>query len=136
MHSPRHLSRILSADSLEDVHEYLKTIKWVGPFGGYQFLVDLTYTPMCANKNGLFDWCFPGPGAVRGLNRLHGRAVDFTSGTYDFLGEIQDLRDEMNEHPHFKLGGFRAMDIQHNLCEYDKYHRVLEGGRMKRRYRK
>jgi hypothetical protein len=128
-----HLKNLTDSPSCESAHKYLQTIRWIGPFSGYQMLVDLVDTPILSDKPDTQTWAHAGPGAVRGVNRLNMRDVNFTSNTHDFLSEILELKDQLSGTIWEKLS---AMDIQHNLCEFDKYHRVLEGGRMKRRYRK
>ena len=77
------------------------------------------------------DWTPPGPGARRGLNRLHGRALDFDlSGEARFITEmrlllrtLRSLDLEFCKSIHLNLH-----DVQFQLCEYDKYRRVEDGG--------
>jgi hypothetical protein len=77
------------------------------------------------------DWTPPGPGARRGLNRLHGRALDFElSGEGRFITEMRlVLRTLRSLDPEFcKSVGLDLHDVQFQLCEYDKYRRVEDGG--------
>ena len=84
------------------------------------------------------DWTPPGPGARRGLNRLHGRALDLGAlAPADSPGEARFIK-EMG----LLLGALRDADrafcssltldihdVQFQLCEYDKYCRAAGEGR-------
>ena len=76
------------------------------------------------------DWTPPGPGARRGLNRLHGRALNFDGGEARFITEMRLLlRSLRSLDPEFcKSVSLDIHDVQFQLCEYDKYRRVEDGG--------
>jgi len=76
------------------------------------------------------DWTPPGPGARRGLNRLHGRALNFDGGEARFITEMRLLlRTLLSLDPEFCKGvSLDIHDVQFQLCEYDKYCRVGDGG--------
>ena len=76
------------------------------------------------------DWTPPGPGARRGLNRLHGRALNFDSGEARFITEMRLLLCTLRSlDPAFcKSVNLNIHDVQFQLCEYDKYCRVGDGG--------
>ena len=76
------------------------------------------------------DWTPPGPGARRGLNRLHGRALNFDGGEARFITEMRLLlRTLRSLDPAFcKSVSLDIHDVQFQLCEYDKYCRVGDGG--------
>jgi len=77
------------------------------------------------------DWTPPGPGARRGLNRLHGRALNLDSpGEARFITEMRLLlRTLRSLDPAFcKSVELDIHDVQFQLCEYDKYCRVGDGG--------
>ena len=77
------------------------------------------------------DWTPPGPGARRGLNRLHGRALNLDSpGEARFITEMRLLlRTLRSLDPEFsKSVNLNIHDVQFQLCEYDKYCRVGTGG--------
>ena len=83
------------------------------------------------------DWTPPGPGARRGLNRLHGRALNLGSlapadspGEARFITEMRlVLRTLRSLDPEFcKSVKLDIYDVQFQLCEYDKYCRVGDGG--------
>ena len=83
------------------------------------------------------DWTPPGPGARRGLNRLYGRPRDVgVNATGDsaletsFVCEMRLLlRTLRSLDPEFcKSVDLDLHDVQFQLCEYDKYRRVEDGG--------
>lgn len=84
-----------------------------------------------------------GKGARRGLNRLHGRPVDYqiTSSGLNvesrFLREVRALFDMRHQYLPADFVELQLHDIQFCLCEYDKLDRVRKGdGKPKRRYGK
>jgi hypothetical protein len=83
------------------------------------------------------DWTPPGPGARRGLNRLYGRPRDMgANATGDsaletsFACEMRLLlRTLRSLDPAFcKSVDLNIHDVQFQLCEFDKYCRVGDGG--------
>ena len=83
------------------------------------------------------DWTPPGPGARRGLNRLYGRTSDTgVNATGDsaletsFVCEMRLLlRTLRSLDPEFcKSVNLNIHDVQFQLCEYEKYCRVRDGG--------
>ena len=106
--------------------------------------LDVMQTPhmqLCHDRN---DWCPIGPGARRGLNRLHRRqtmqAVSVVGGLCEqrFLKELTALFDELRrvEPKWCDSLALELHDVQFQLCEFDKYERIRrsEGGK-KTKYR-
>jgi len=117
-------------------------------YGGTGFLAkelvqDLLHTPLfefwsshhsrwvssCVDLN---SWCAVGPGARRGLNRLHGRRVNWNAYCDDdrvahqFLRELRQVFGERDKYWHGSLEGrpvfqLELHDVQFQLCELDKY---------------
>ena len=84
------------------------------------------------------SWTPPGPGARRGLNRLHGRFRDLgalapagSDAEAHFVAEMRCLLDACRAlDPAFCARvALDVHDVQFQLCEYDKYRRVADGGR-------
>ena len=119
-------------------------------FGGSGFMakevtLDVMQTPHlrhCIDRN---DWCPVGPGARRGLNRLHGRptaqCVGVNGGACEarFLSELRALYGALVEaEPEWCHGlQIELHDVQFQLCEFDKYERIRkrEGGKKTKYYR-
>lgn len=90
---------------------------------------------VCTDEN---EWCAVGPGARRGLNRLHGRPVKWCimdsspAKQHEFLAEIRELFEGRHENGHWptsllglELADLVLHDVQFQLCEFDKYQRAL-----------
>ncbi|CAE7405833.1 unnamed protein product [Symbiodinium natans] len=119
-------------------------------YGGTGFLAkelvqDLLHTPLFETWNSqqskwvcgctdLNSWCAVGPGARRGLNRLHGRRVNWNAYCDDaeiaqqFFVELCAVFRERDKYWHGNLEGspvfeLELHDVQFQLCELDKYER-------------
>ena len=112
-------------------------------FGGTGFMTkevlqDAIHTSVLADCTDRNRWCPIGPGARRGLNRVYDRAVKSKVPDAQMLEEMRELWKMqtlrwLNWHWH----ELELHDIQFQLCEFDKYERVLHGeGRPRNRYRK
>jgi len=127
-------SKLLGAQYLADVYEYLGSFPSMGPFSTYQLMLCLSYTNVLNFHHN--DFVISGPGSISGLNKIFGksmakgrRAVEgFDEEVMRYLAESQDS--------HFKRLGLEfsglgpeklpmgVADIEHTLCEVDKYCRV------------
>ena len=121
-----------------------------GPFMAYEWVTDLRHTRYLRNATDIMTWANAGPGAIRGLNRLHGRYINTHPASTQTCSEMQELLLALN---HYNEAGFNAVfggpydpnglkpprfemrDIEHTLCEFDKVQRVKLGqGKMRARY--
>lgn len=59
--------------TLEQVWRWLKEVPFQGPFHAYEVVTDLRHTALLDRAPDIMTWANPGPGAQRGLNRIHGR---------------------------------------------------------------
>lgn len=116
-------------------HRY---IGW-GPFMAYEVVTDLRHTRYLRNAPDIWTWANAGPGALRGLNRLAGLDPDEALTQTRACQMMVDLLAEANG-PNTKLAWWvpRPMemrDIEHSLCEVDKWIRVKRGeGRPRAQY--
>ena len=102
-------------------------------FGGTGFMTkevlqDAIHTSVLADCTDRNRWCPIGPGARRGLNRVYDRAVKSKVPDAQMLEEMRELWKMqtlrwLNWHWH----ELELHDIQFQLCEFDKYERVLHG---------
>lgn len=94
-------------------------------------LADTTYW---ADK---MTWAPPGPGSMRGLNRLHKRHVDKKIAYNVFQRELVSLIKSVLERVDREITiRLEAHDYQNCLCEFDKYERARNAeGRPKQNYR-
>lgn len=118
-------AQVAQAGRLEDVYDALRQWPMIGAFMGYQLAVDLNYSDhLSFDEN---DFTVPGPGAVRGLQKVFS---DFGDRTPRQL--IMDMVARQDEHferlglPWAGLFGrpLHAIDCQGLFCETDKYARV------------
>ena len=132
----------------EEVWGYFQSpyfIGW-GPFMSYEVVTDLRHTRYLENAPDIYTWANAGPGAIRGLNRLHFRAhaqplrqERANKEMFDLMLALNDLdTPEMNRvfgevddvNPRFEM-----RDVEHSLCEFDKWKRVMRGeGQMRSKY--
>jgi hypothetical protein len=79
--------------SLEYCWKLLRDYPYMGPFMAYEVVTDLRFTYMLSAANDKLTWANAGPGAMRGLNRLTGRPLDFCQRSHDWCSEMVALYD-------------------------------------------
>lgn len=111
--------------------------RW-GPFNAYELVTDLRHTYLLERATDIDTWCALGPGGWRGLARLNGQRP--SEGRWKLRkpkepmevlrGVLARARKRLKSLPKLEM-----REIEHSLCEWDKYERVLSGeGRGKRHY--
>lgn len=124
-------------DTAEEVHGLLIS-RGYGPFLAYQTLQDLRW--MGHRYSDEDSWCYIGPGAVRGMKRLLGvwtpSGVKGREGRKEGVG-MQEQGAWLHEHSPIlrqllSIGqsvasSFNMFEVEHNLCEFDKYERYRLG---------
>jgi hypothetical protein len=107
----------------------------VGLFLSWQITHDLRdVEPLRSAPDGRYA-AGSGPGSQRGLNRVRCRAIDASWTEAEWLRELLVLLSEIT--PLLTEAGliFHAQDLQHILCEFDKFERISASGKFPRRYR-
>lgn len=126
MFAPKALGLDLArANSLEEVYQALRQWPTIGPFMGYQIAVDLNYSPYLNFSEN--DFTVPGPGAVRGLNKVFSETNGATPAQLiQYMVEHQEQEFSRLNLDWQDLFGRRlhAIDCQGLFCETDKYSRV------------
>lgn len=129
--------------TLESTTKLLTTFPYLGPFMSYEIVTDLRHTVLLRGARDIRTWANPGPGATRGA----GRVERGDPGTYNrhswvdaaavqrIMARLLDKADDREywprEWPHWEM-----RDVEHTLCEFDKYERARLGqGRPKQLYR-
>lgn len=118
-------AKLAHAQSLREVYDRLLEWPMIGPFLAYQLAIDLNYSEHLNFSEDEFT--VPGPGAVRGLNKVF---ADFGGNRpEDLIRRMVDQQEEQFERlglPFQDLFGRRlhAIDCQGLFCETDKYSRV------------
>lgn len=113
--------------SLEEVYDLLRTVHCVGGFMAYEMVTDFRHTPLLSDAVDIYTWANPGPGAKRGLQRLglpHTPDVKAIESMRYLLGRSSQFIETFRQPTQPVL---EMRDIEHSLCEFDKYMRVLSG---------
>lgn len=121
-------------------------IGW-GPFMAYEVVTDLRHTRYLRDAPDIYTWANAGPGAIRGLNRLHGRELNAKPRAEQTCEEMKWLMFALNDLDEEGFNAtfglpvdtdpprFEMRDIEHCLCEFDKIERVRRGeGKMRSKY--
>lgn len=143
--------------TMQNTWEFLRRFRCVGSFMAYQYCCDFSYIQRYLGRApDLRSWSARGPGSTRGMLRLSkGRPEggirdsvwlenmrDLFSEWKDYIAKTLDERTDalvtevMDQEPFVRneMSRFNRIllqDVQHWLCEYDKYER---GGSRKRSY--
>jgi len=115
--------------SLEKIWNVLRDYPYMGPFMAYEVVTDLRHTYVADNADDIMTWANPGPGAMRGLNRLTGRELGFCKRSHPWNEEMQELLkiayERLNNNI-IDLHKFEMREVEGGLCEFDKYSRTVK----------
>lgn len=128
--------------TLQSVWEWFRKADHLGDFMAYEIVSDLRWTYILENAPDILTWANPGPGAIRGLNRMMGRPLESRATGGLFLPEMMTLL-HMSRDPKYwpqddpaQWPAWELRDVEHTLCEFDKYERMRQGeGQMKAKFR-
>ena len=118
--------------TLQKMWKWLRDYPYMGPFMAYEVVTDLRWTYLLSDAQDINKWANAGPGAMRGLNRLTGRPLKFTSTLHPWQKEMVELlyiaADRLDRNWVFPHGTatFEMREIEGGLCEFDKYSRILK----------
>ena len=113
--------------NLKHLWDVLMPYPYMGPFMAYEVVTDWRHTFLGDEATDIMTWGNPGPGAKRGLNRIHGRPLDKNIKSSINIGEMQILLELSHEWLHGQVPNLEMRDVEHTLCEFDKYERVRNG---------
>lgn len=122
--------RIVENRSMEEAVNVLCEQPLIGRFVAYEIACDLRHTRILGKAQDVVSWANPGPGAVRGINRLMtGKKQKIAGLSRPFYIEV--MRD-LYKRAQTQFKGkcewpFELREIEHSLCEFDKYVRVKNG---------
>ena len=138
-------NKIRRRPSMERAVNILMRVPTIGGFIGYEIACDLRHTRLLADAYDIKSWANPGPGAMRGIHRLMTGKHKWPKGTPrpDYVRAMRMLLRRAERRG--MLGKaikrcewpFEMREIEHSLCEFDKYCRVKfkEGKRPRSVYR-
>lgn len=107
-------------------------------FMTYELACDLRWTALLERAHDVDEWANVGPGAVRGLNRIHGRPAGKGMPQETALLEMRKLLAASRQKRLWPEAWQRweLREVEHTLCEFDKYERCRLGqGRTRGSYR-
>lgn len=114
--------------SLQLTYDVLRLIDCIGGFMAYEIVTDMRHTQLLEDAIDIMTWANPGPGAKRGLQRLglpHTPDKKAIESMRFLLGRDIEAR-QMDGAP-LDFPPLEMRDIEHSLCEFDKYCRVKFG---------
>lgn len=110
--------------TLQSTHRRITESNGWGNFMAYQAVVDMRFTSLLRDASDARTWAAAGPGTLRGLNRLHGRRVDFGLTQEQALSEMRAIYRIVEAETGVAMD---FSDVPNVLCETDKYLRVKLG---------
>lgn len=107
----------------------------IGSFIGYEYACDLRHTDILRDAKDIMYWANTGPGAKRGVNRLLGLHVKSRLNPEEANGYMRELLLLSGDYLADWMPPLEMRDIEHTLCEFDKYERVRrDEGRPRNRF--
>lgn len=130
--------------SMERAHQLLMEVDGLSGFTSYEIVSDLRWTEAVSPEQAN-TWAHAGPGAVRGVSRmLYGEDTYLRQDSLDdqltINKEMRDLlmksrSDEYWPQLDVEWPSWELREVEHTLCEFDKYERIRRGqGQTKRRF--
>lgn len=131
---------IREGNRMSDACMALRDYNSVGPFISYEIACDLRHTRILHDALDVRSWANPGPGAQRGIHRLiTGNKVPPKGPRPDYNEVMRELLEmsprKLKAHVKTCEWPFEMREIEHSLCEFDKYMRVkMKQGRPRSKY--
>jgi hypothetical protein len=130
--------------TLEGAHADFTRYEGLGGFMAYEIVTDLRHTKWLEKATDKMEWSNPGPGAIRGLYRILGMDIpnksnstsppcpdDYQQQTARLLALVNNRLSQVS----IVVPMFEMRDVEHSLCEFDKYSRLLRAeGRSRRKF--
>lgn len=129
---------------LYEVWQMLSEAPFLGDFMAYEVVTDLRHTPRLKDAPDAFLWANPGPGACRGMARVMGQPLDhFNRANTEHRRRVNGLMQELlwlSENQALwpeGWGKWEMREVEHTLCEFDKYERARLGqGKPRQKFRR
>jgi 5-hmdU DNA kinase-like protein len=121
--------------TMQEVHSWLREFRGWGDFMAYEVVTDLRHTRYLSQAPDINTWAVAGPGAIRGLHRLHGRPYKKALSQEQACEEMRELLALSRTNLPDFIPPLELREIEHSLCETDKWLRVAAGqGRLRSKY--
>jgi hypothetical protein len=128
--------------SMQLMTEQLADFPQLGGFIAYEIVCDLRHTKLMDDAHDILSWAHAGPGAKRGIHRIWYGSKDKPAKKMDYVLAMRQLRAAVLASGQLDKAivrgewPFELREIEHSLCEFDKYERVRRGeGRPRSLYR-
>lgn len=129
--------------TLEGAWTELRKCPYMGDFTSYEVVTDLRHTLLLENAPDVDWWANPGPGCAAGLGELFykGNRKRFDRHNAEdraYMMELMRALLECSRREEYwpqDWPAWELREVEHTLCEYDKYRRAQNGLRLKRRYK-
>jgi hypothetical protein len=125
----RLFSEMRRVKTLQYAFELMKEFHLIGPFISYEIVTDLRHTVVLEDATDINSWANTGPGAKRGLKRIFPEI-----GNREYLDHMIWLLRESSKNLHPHVPKLELRDIEHSLCEFDKWARAFFGEGRPRNY--
>lgn len=130
--------KLLRATTLQGAHEAILEAPYQGAFTAYEIVTDLRHTHLLGTAKDVMTWANPGPGALRGCQWVTGEHyTQSPAGREQMLHLMRQLlglsRPSAFHWPE-AWPQWEMREVEHWLCEFDKYKRAQAGEHMKRRF--
>lgn len=131
----------LENPTLKQVHTEFQRVRYIGSFMAYELVTDLRHTALLDKAPDINTWAATGPGAARGLDwvfggptvpRGYGKPKWEAADLAEMMVLLEMSRDPANWPREWKAWELR--EVEHTLCEYDKWKRGCNGEKLKRTY--
>ena len=117
----------LKENSLQVFCDTIQQYHGWGGFTAYEAACDLRWTRYLKNATDINTWANVGPGAVRGLNRVYDRELKTPVKQEPALAEMRNLLLYLQKKWPKDWPVLELREVEHSLCEADKYERVRLG---------
>lgn len=108
--------------------KYLTRFPNMGAFMAYEVVCDLRWSlspsKIWVDRN---TWANPGPGAVRGLGWIHNQNPKDPPPRAHWQHSMRQLLNDWRAGAGPMAARVEMREVEHTLCEYDKYERVRHG---------
>ncbi len=118
-------ARPRQGDSLAQFFARLRCYRDMGSFMAAQVVADVKFTPPLTKATDWWAFAAPGPGSMRGMNWVLGRAPNAAWKGEEWSAQLKVLATKID--PLVKEAGMpriSAQDLQNCLCEYSGYCKV------------
>jgi hypothetical protein len=126
-----------SCTRLSEAHALIEAVPYQGHFTAYEVVTDLRHTVVLEDALDIMEWANPGPGALRGCVWVSPGKYGTKAGrakALDLMRQLLALANKGMWWPE-EWPSWEMREVEHTLCEFDKYKRGQQGERLKRRYR-